>query len=329
MPVRQMVKTLSEICNHQGRTDLIEIFENAHAQYIYTDYDNWNGGTYCYRLQISLATGLFAIHQTKIDELEGEIKERIGSIDKVYENYNLSEVMITPLAEDSTVYGQRRVPSEAVIKHIWGKGYFRLFLSHLSLHKLQVHQLKAQLRYYGIDAFVAHDDIQPSREWRDEIELALRSMDSLAALVTPKFNESDWCDQEIGWAFGRGIPVLAVRLGCDPYGFAGKYQAISGSLENPQVLAHSILEALKNKPETQRTIYRALPNALFLSPSYSESIALAKMICEYGDYTDSEKELIWKACNENDQVYVPHRVKSSLYAHIGSPPTPKEEETPD
>ena len=241
IPVRKLIKTLSEICRHQDKGDLLEILENAHPRFEEIDYDNWNGGTYTYRLQLDLPVAVFANHQTKIESLEKEILDQVGSIDRCHSNDSIGEVLIAPTTDDSNVYGSKFAPSQAETKHLWKAGHFRLFLSHLAEHKVKVHKLKSSLSQYNIDAFVAHDDIQPSREWQNEIELALRSMDCLAALVTPKFIDSKWCDQEIGWALGRGVPVLPIRLDADPYGFAGKFQAIAGTLEAPDRLALSIV----------------------------------------------------------------------------------------
>ena len=52
-------------------------------------------------------------------------------------------------------------------------------------------------------------------------------MDAFVALMTKQFHESDWTDQEVGFAFGRGVPLICVRLGRGPYGFIGKFQALS------------------------------------------------------------------------------------------------------
>ena len=60
---------------------------------------------------------------------------------------------------------------------------------------------------------------------------------ALSAFITHDFHASAWTDQEVGWAFGRGLLVVPVRLGADPYGFAGKVQGISGNLEKPELLA--------------------------------------------------------------------------------------------
>ena len=51
----------------------------------------------------------------------------------------------------------------------WVPGYFRLFISHLSPFKGTAAQLQTALLDFGITAFVAHKDIEPTKEWQDEI----------------------------------------------------------------------------------------------------------------------------------------------------------------
>ena len=330
IPVRKVVKTLTELCRHQNKSELVVILENAHPRFEEIEYDNWNGGTYTYRLRLDLPVPIFAEYQPNIESLEKELLSRITSIDRRHSNDSIGELMITPSDDDSTVYGNKFAPSQAETRHLWKDGHFRLFLSHLAEHKIKVHELKSALVQYNIDAFVAHNDIQPSREWQNEIELALNSMDSLAALVTPNFKESSWCDQEVGWALGKGVPVLPIRLGCDPYGFAGKFQGISGTLDNPDSLARSILDALRNKPETKRVITRSLVQAFCTSPDYPRSLVLAPLIAEYQEHTDDEKMILWKACEENEQVRGAWGVTKRIYDAIGKPPPVEveEEETP-
>lgn len=49
----------------------------------------------------------------------------------------------------------------------WKSGYFKLFLSHLSSFKVQTVHLQSVLKKYAISGFVAHEDIEPSREWQN------------------------------------------------------------------------------------------------------------------------------------------------------------------
>lgn len=72
----------------------------------------------------------------------------------------------------------------------WQPNYFRLFLCHLSTFKVKTAQLQKTLEDYGISSFVAHEDIEPTKEWQQEIEKAFFSMDALAAILTPNFNDS-------------------------------------------------------------------------------------------------------------------------------------------
>jgi hypothetical protein len=112
---------------------------------------------------------------------------------------------------------------------IWGNDGFRLFLSHRGGVKKKTADLKDRLRLFGITGFVAHEDIRPTKAWQDEIENALLSMDGFVALMTKNFHESDWTDQEVGFALARRVPIVAVRLGRDPYGFIGRFQGLSST----------------------------------------------------------------------------------------------------
>src|SRR5207244_1128557 len=99
----------------------------------------------------------------------------------------------------------------------WQSDYFRLFISHVSASHMLASQVAVILRdRCGIDAFVAHADIEPSADWQNEIEAAPNSMDALLALLMPGFSTSLWCNQEVGWALGRGCLAISVRIGEDP-----------------------------------------------------------------------------------------------------------------
>lgn len=110
---------------------------------------------------------------------------------------------------------------------LWRTDRIRIFISHTSSHKQQVGELAAEPNKFAFSCFVAHDEIEPSREWQEVIELALRTSDVLLAYVTPDFNSSKWTEQEVGWALGRELVVVPLKVGADPYGFFGAYQALS------------------------------------------------------------------------------------------------------
>ncbi|MCS6245239.1 MAG: toll/interleukin-1 receptor domain-containing protein [Opitutus sp.] len=210
-------------------------------------------------------------------------------------------------------------PSDAEVQRIWPVSRFRLFLSHLAVHKVAVSRLKQELAWRGVAAFVAHEDIEPSLEWRNEIELGLRSMHALATLLTPAFRESPWTDQEVGWALGRGLLVLPVRLGIDPYGFGGKYQGVSGTLEQPAVLASAIVDALLLNPQTHGEMRRSLVSSFEAATSFQMAKALRVSFGGISDFTDDEKERLRRACMENDQVKNAFGVAEAIFQTFGKP----------
>jgi TIR domain len=86
--------------------------------------------------------------------------------------------------------------------------------------------------------------IKPNRDWQNEIEKALNSMDCLIALLTPTFHESYWTDQEIGFALGRNVPIISVRIGKDPYGFIGKLQGFQAKGKRANEITEEIVKLL-------------------------------------------------------------------------------------
>lgn len=113
---------------------------------------------------------------------------------------------------------------------VWKDGHYRLFISHKTSHKIRVSELKEYLVDFGIDAFVAHEDIQVSVQWRDALVQALKTMNCLLAYITDDFSDKDWCSQEVGFACVSGARIIPLKIETkDPLGFLGFYQAANVS----------------------------------------------------------------------------------------------------
>jgi hypothetical protein len=147
---------------------------------------------------------------------------------------------------------------EAVEATFWEPQHFRLFLCHLASFKKTTAALQKALRRFGISAFVAHVDIEPTKEWQDEIEAGLFSMDALAAILMPGFKESNWTDQEVGVAVGRGVLMIPIIRGLTPYGFIGKYQGLQASGKTVLQVAEEVFGILVGSPKTRARILTCL-----------------------------------------------------------------------
>lgn len=143
----------------------------------------------------------------------------------------------------------------------WKDGYLRAFISHLSSNRERMSALKASLSNWGVSAFIAHEDIKATREWREEVEAGLETMDILIAVVEPGFKESDWCAQEVGYALGRKIDIVPLRAGLDPFGFFGKYQGIQVKGKMPDKVANEVVLALLNKPQHRTRLLQSIAKA--------------------------------------------------------------------
>ena len=79
------------------------------------------------------------------------------------------------------------------------------------------------------------------------------------ALLHKGIKESDWCDQEIGVALGRDIPVIPVRVELDPYGLAGIFQALPWAADAPATrCASNVVDVLLSDKRTKETTIGAM-----------------------------------------------------------------------
>lgn len=202
----------------------------------------------------------------------------------------------------------------------WKSGYFKLFLSHLSSFKVQTAHLQSVLKKYAISGFVAHEDIEPSKEWQNEIETALHTMDALAAILMEGFRESNWCDQEVGFAVGKDVLIIPVRKGLDPYGFIGKYQGIQALNKTVGEVAEQIFFTIVKSPKTRGKILTSLVNAISQSTDIVEAIEKIRILSTVEnppiEIIDSlQKNVVENSVLMNSQKFITET--NSMLAHFG------------
>ena len=101
--------------------------------------------------------------------------------------------------------------------------------------------MREQLEGQGLRCFLAHEDVIPSTIWQNEILNALNTMDVFIRFVTDDFHGGGWSDQEIGYAYQRGVPRVFVKLeGAGPIGMVAREQALTTSWERagPETIVH-------------------------------------------------------------------------------------------
>ena len=224
---------------------------------------------------------------------------------------NADDEPLLELAKHLGVASQLETATEPTF---WSSNSARVFLSHLASMKVSFGQLKTELAKVGISAFVAHDDIEPTKEWQTEIESALSSMDGLVALLAPGFKESNWCDQEVGVAIGRRLPIISVRVGLDPYGIIGKYQAVQGVGKDNRTLAHELYDLFMLNPTIGPKITSALVKMLSESFSFDESKRLISLIEQSPYLTTKHTSSMQESIEKNGQVSSSWGVPEKIHA---------------
>jgi TIR domain len=163
----------------------------------------------------------------------------------LYSKYLLRDASLSTLGQISSELGIEGFKQDAKNQSLPPRNWSdqvanRCFISHLSKDKIKATRLRDSFTAHGINAFVAHEDIHPTAEWAVEIIRALRCMDFFVSVHTKGFSQSVWCQQEVGFALARGIPMISLRMGEDPVGFQSAQQALSRGEKTAEKVAEEM-----------------------------------------------------------------------------------------
>lgn len=180
-----------------------------------------------------------------------------------------------------------------------------LFASYADAQKDFVSQVSNELGEWGISLFVAHQSIEPGKEWPNEIEQALNTCDAGLIFLQNGFEDSEWCNQEVGWLLGRGIPCYTLKFQeNNPQGLLGLKQAftIKPGTTAPKI-GNRIIKWLSTKTEVSANFYDSMTKALLNSPRYHQTDCVLEQLASAHDLDDQEVASLLTAVRDNDQVY--------------------------
>ena len=315
--------TAATIARLQGATIEATVLSVAQPSLLETGFDSYDGSNSLHTLMLQVPIPTYA-ELEDIEGIEKSIQRRVSQIIRPDLGNLITEVIISPKpAGDSILPVVAASPDGAPeeVPSFWQAGYFRVFITHLAGNKASAHKLKEALAIYQVAAFVAHDDIEPTREWQSEIERALRTMDALIAILSPGFIQSKWCDQEVGIAIGRGKLVLPLRAGADPHGFMGKNQALQVGASDAYALAPKIVDIFSQHPLSSDRMTEALVDRLVGSSSFDSSKRTIALLEKASRLNTAQVARLVRSIDENVDVReawgVPQRIKD-LVSKIGT-----------
>lgn len=177
----------------------------------------------------------------------------------------------------------------------------KAFISYSSQDRLLASQVKDYLAEWNVDAFLAHEDIAVSQEWRSRILEELDETRIFIPLLSAAFRDSDWTSQEMGYALARSAFIIPLLVdGTTPFGFAA---AIQGRRVPPSGDYYAVLiePILRNQPHA---IFPALIERLSHAGSFRNAETLMQpLVPLFPAFNDEEIEAFVDACSGNGQVW--------------------------
>jgi nucleoside 2-deoxyribosyltransferase len=292
--------------------DLRDIIDNSH---IYVEYgiesDNWNGGTYGHDVILFVPDEMIGLVDLDgQDEIFNRICSDLNKATSEVRNEHICAVFIK-LADQSDPQCKTAIPftDRLVVRPddvgLWEGNALRLFISHRDEHKTVVHELADELLPFGISSFVAHDAIKPMKEWQYEIHNALETMEVMLAFLTNDFHESDWTNQEVGFALGKGIPIICLKVGDkDPSGFLSAKQALKGNYNEIENSAPEIQKTLMNEVKQAERVKDILIESFLSATDFMDAINGLKRLKKTAEQlTESQFLKITAGYSQNNQLY--------------------------
>ncbi|MDR6624857.1 hypothetical protein J2728_001152 [Caulobacter segnis] len=175
------------------------------------------------------------------------------------------------------------------------------FLSYQTADKIVAGHVQKLLDGIGIKAFLAHEDIQVSHEWRTTILEEIGKADVFIPILSKHYFLSPWCVQESGIAaFRDGLCIIPLSLdGSIPPGFISNIQSTKVDPEN--ILLKDLLPGLAKKDFA--LVFDILTRAIKSSGSYRGAEANFERILPFiPRATDEQIAALLKASTVNGEV---------------------------
>lgn len=175
---------------------------------------------------------------------------------------------------------QLNVELESLTRETSTAPSLEIFVSYSTKDKAIAAKVANSIRLAGGEAFLAHETIEVSTEWRSEILKHLRTCSVIFCLITKNFLDSDWTQQETGLALAREMKVVSLIFnGISPPGFMEAFQGIHVTVDNLETIVKELVENIKtsltaaSKLERESLIHKTDEPAMVFTAHTSEAIS--------------------------------------------------------
>ena len=89
--IKGILRTVGQVYAMQGNLREVAILARSKAEVEQTDYDNWNGGTYGYRLILRIPPAHYAQIESEREKIEKDILERMEPLLQGFSNASIKD----------------------------------------------------------------------------------------------------------------------------------------------------------------------------------------------------------------------------------------------
>jgi hypothetical protein len=289
------INTLIEILKHHKRRDLVSLISNCRSQI--QELGSYGDGVFSSLANFVIFAPVESFY--KLKKLKAKDKKFI--LECVTDMYPKKPNSIEIV--DVTLEMAKEEQPINRIEAVYIGRTTRAFISYHTNDKYLAGQIKTVLEYFGIEVFLAHEDIDPAHNWQETILENLKSTDIFLPLMTSNFANSDWTDQESGMALGYEKLILPISIdGHHPYGFVNKFQSLKidpAQKINGETIIKSILKA---KPQLQPYLIDSIIKSFILSRSWEEAKIKSRFLKGF-ELSKDQVEEIFKGAIKNSQIY--------------------------
>lgn len=191
----------------------------------------------------------------------------------------------------------------------------KTFISYATGDKKLAHSIKDGLEIYGVEGFLAHDDIKPTEDWQNRILEELNSTQVFIPLLTENFLKSLWTDQETGIAIAKEQLIIPLKVTNDPHGFISKYQALKLK-SNIATTCSEIIHTIIEKPSLGHDMRNLIIEMFGESWSFANAAKNADILTRFTGYTPAQLKRIIRHTVENSQIHESFDAKDILRTFI-------------
>lgn len=189
----------------------------------------------------------------------------------------------------------------------------RIFISFQHEDRELASQFKWNLERFGFSVFLAHEDIQPSADWPETILNELKGVDVFLPLLTPRFRDSYWTNQEIGIAIARDVLIIPLKAeDVNPYGLFYELQALSVNVNDIRGDCARIVEVIADCDHLKDKLRLTLIEGFGDSISFQDATSKSQYLLDHSPYSELEINVILRMAGQNDNIYGSYGARDNI-----------------